>query len=226
MRAAACWLHSRAARRRVAVPPHRADDHWLGLGLGSGTPRAGRQAIGATTPFFTALLGLVILRERETWLVYSSLIPVVIGAAAPRHSPSLPACRWLCGEPFLCGEGCWLYPALCSLAVGLGGMPCDHPARPWLTRGAHREPEPEGRDRGVPRRRHRGGERRRAAFPPHRLPGMRGRDGGARVQVRAAVGAHEPQHGETGLHGGRRALPKPYKNTLSQLALVAAQCGS
>ena len=38
------------------------------------------QAIGATTPFFTAVLGLIMLRDRETWLVYGSLIPVVVGA--------------------------------------------------------------------------------------------------------------------------------------------------
>ena len=49
------------------------------------------QAIGATTPFFTALLGLVILRERETALVYASLIPVVIGAQPPSAlSPDSP----------------------------------------------------------------------------------------------------------------------------------------
>ncbi|KAK9837287.1 hypothetical protein WJX81_003509 [Elliptochloris bilobata] len=42
-------------------------------------PVSFNQAIGATTPFFTALLGLVMLRDRETWLVYGSLVPVVIG---------------------------------------------------------------------------------------------------------------------------------------------------
>lgn len=39
------------------------------------------QAVGATTPFFTAFFTLVMLRERETNLVYTSLLPVVVGIA-------------------------------------------------------------------------------------------------------------------------------------------------
>jgi hypothetical protein len=41
------------------------------------------QAIGATTPFFTAVLGFLLLAERETPMVYLSLVPVV-GGANPR----------------------------------------------------------------------------------------------------------------------------------------------
>ena len=37
------------------------------------------QAIGATTPFFTAIMALTCLGQRESMLVYSSLVPVVIG---------------------------------------------------------------------------------------------------------------------------------------------------
>ena len=43
-------------------------------------PRLGLpQAIGATTPVFTAILAIVMLRKREAWLVYFALLPVVIG---------------------------------------------------------------------------------------------------------------------------------------------------
>ena len=37
------------------------------------------QAIGATTPFFTAFMSYFMLRSRETVIVYISLAPVVIG---------------------------------------------------------------------------------------------------------------------------------------------------
>jgi drug/metabolite transporter (DMT)-like permease len=35
------------------------------------------QAIGATTPFFTAVFAYVMTFRREAWLVYATLIPVV-----------------------------------------------------------------------------------------------------------------------------------------------------
>lgn len=37
------------------------------------------QAIGATTPAFTAALSLIILNSRETARTYAALLPVVIG---------------------------------------------------------------------------------------------------------------------------------------------------
>lgn len=37
------------------------------------------QMIGATTPLFTAVLSLIIVRTHEGWLVYGSLVPVVVG---------------------------------------------------------------------------------------------------------------------------------------------------
>ena len=53
------------------------------------------QAIGATTPFFTAFFSLVMLRERETNLVYSSLLPVVIGRVlTPCHALQHPDHEW------------------------------------------------------------------------------------------------------------------------------------
>ena len=44
------------------------------------------QAIGATTPFFTAFMSYFMLRSRETAIVYVSLAPVVIGG----HCHQLP----------------------------------------------------------------------------------------------------------------------------------------
>ncbi|KVI03343.1 probable sugar phosphate/phosphate translocator At5g05820 [Cynara cardunculus var. scolymus] len=37
------------------------------------------QAVGATTPFFTAVFAYVMTMKREAWLVYVTLIPVVTG---------------------------------------------------------------------------------------------------------------------------------------------------
>ena len=42
-------------------------------------PVSVNQAIGATTPFFTALLSLFIMRQKETSEVYVTLLPIVLG---------------------------------------------------------------------------------------------------------------------------------------------------
>lgn len=42
-------------------------------------PVSFNQAIGATTPFFTAVFAYLITFKREAWLVYGALIPVVTG---------------------------------------------------------------------------------------------------------------------------------------------------
>lgn len=42
-------------------------------------PVSFNQAIGATTPFFTAVFAYVMTLRREAWLTYASLIPVVTG---------------------------------------------------------------------------------------------------------------------------------------------------
>ncbi len=42
-------------------------------------PVSFNQAIGATTPFFTAVFAYVMTFRREAWLVYATLIPVVTG---------------------------------------------------------------------------------------------------------------------------------------------------
>lgn len=52
-------------------------------------PVSFNQAIGATTPFFTAMLSLVILRKRETIEVYMTLIPVVVGIVLASNSEPL-----------------------------------------------------------------------------------------------------------------------------------------
>ncbi|GLT37558.1 hypothetical protein SLA2020_118690 [Shorea laevis] len=42
-------------------------------------PVSFNQAIGATTPFFTAIFAYVMSQKRETWITYVTLIPVVAG---------------------------------------------------------------------------------------------------------------------------------------------------
>lgn len=42
-------------------------------------PVSFNQAIGATTPFFTALFAYLMNVKREAWLTYATLIPVVLG---------------------------------------------------------------------------------------------------------------------------------------------------
>ncbi|CAK9864831.1 unnamed protein product [Sphagnum jensenii] len=42
-------------------------------------PVSFNQAVGATTPFFTAVFAYFLTLRREAWLVYGALIPVVTG---------------------------------------------------------------------------------------------------------------------------------------------------
>lgn len=42
-------------------------------------PVSFNQAIGATTPFFTAVFAYIMTMKREAWLTYVTLIPVVTG---------------------------------------------------------------------------------------------------------------------------------------------------
>lgn len=42
-------------------------------------PVSFNQAIGATTPFFTAVFAYVVSRKREAWVTYATLLPVVAG---------------------------------------------------------------------------------------------------------------------------------------------------
>lgn len=42
-------------------------------------PVSFNQAIGATTPFFTAVFAYLMTLKREAWLTYVTLIPVVTG---------------------------------------------------------------------------------------------------------------------------------------------------
>jgi drug/metabolite transporter (DMT)-like permease len=51
-------------------------------------PVSFNQAIGATTPFFTALLSLCIMRQKESSEVYVTLVPIVLGIVlASRAEP-------------------------------------------------------------------------------------------------------------------------------------------
>jgi FtsH-binding integral membrane protein len=42
-------------------------------------PVSFNQAIGATTPFFTAIFAYIMTFKREAWLTYLTLVPVVTG---------------------------------------------------------------------------------------------------------------------------------------------------
>ena len=42
-------------------------------------PVSFNQAIGATTPFFTAVFAYLITLKKEAWLTYVTLVPVVTG---------------------------------------------------------------------------------------------------------------------------------------------------
>ncbi|KAK8649438.1 hypothetical protein V6N13_130167 [Hibiscus sabdariffa] len=42
-------------------------------------PVSFNQAIGATTPFFTAVFAYLMMKKMETWVTYATLIPVVAG---------------------------------------------------------------------------------------------------------------------------------------------------
>lgn len=42
-------------------------------------PVSFNQAVGATTPFFTALFAYIVSVTREAWIVYFTLLPVVTG---------------------------------------------------------------------------------------------------------------------------------------------------
>lgn len=52
-------------------------------------PVSFNQAIGATTPFFTALLSLFIMRHKETAEVYVTLVPIVLGIVVASNSEPL-----------------------------------------------------------------------------------------------------------------------------------------
>lgn len=49
-------------------------------------PVSFNQAIGATTPAFTALLAAIMLGHRETQAVYLSLVPVIVGIVIASHA--------------------------------------------------------------------------------------------------------------------------------------------
>ena len=52
-------------------------------------PVSFNQAIGATTPFFTAVMAFVLQRRREGWVTYLTLVPVVLGVMiATQAEPS------------------------------------------------------------------------------------------------------------------------------------------
>ncbi|KAK9700050.1 hypothetical protein RND81_08G214200 [Saponaria officinalis] len=55
-------------------------------------PVSFNQAIGATTPFFTAVFAYLMTLKREAWLVYFTLLPVVTGVVIASGVISLTFC--------------------------------------------------------------------------------------------------------------------------------------
>lgn len=60
-------------------------------------PVSFNQAIGATTPFFTAFLAYFVTHKHESWLTYLCLVPVVVGVVIA-SGVSVAHCCWACGE--------------------------------------------------------------------------------------------------------------------------------
>lgn len=104
---AACSAYSLAAVRGLRLVPHQplssrahlfkvaALASIFSLSVVSGNASLGflpvsfNQAVGATTPFFTALFALAITRRREAATVYAALLPVVLGIVLAANSEPL-----------------------------------------------------------------------------------------------------------------------------------------
>lgn len=54
------------------------------------------QAIGATTPVFTAVLAVAMMGKRESGIVYAALLPVVIGIVIATGATGIPSCVMGC----------------------------------------------------------------------------------------------------------------------------------
>ncbi|KAG6519675.1 hypothetical protein ZIOFF_023173 [Zingiber officinale] len=64
-------------------------------------PVSFNQAVGATTPFFTAVFAYVMTVKREAWITYVTLIPVVAGVviASGKNEEKIELARNLCTYP-------------------------------------------------------------------------------------------------------------------------------
>jgi len=62
-------------------------------------PVSFNQAVGATTPFFTAVFAYLMILKREAWLTYATLVPVVTGVVIAS------------------GVSCLFFSYLCQLGV-------------------------------------------------------------------------------------------------------------
>lgn len=94
MLACSCMSYALAASRTVALQPVKSKQQFykisllalifcLTVVLGNVSlnfiPVSFNQAIGATTPAFTAVLAYIIMHQRESPIVYFALVPVVVG---------------------------------------------------------------------------------------------------------------------------------------------------
>lgn len=81
------------------------------------------QAVGATTPFFTAAFAYFMTLKREAWITYSALIPVVLGVViASGVSWLFRDNRWLFGNGFFFVEFGGFLGVSCEVWSFLGGI--------------------------------------------------------------------------------------------------------
>ena len=59
-------------------------------------PVSFNQAIGATTPFFTAVFAYAVTAKREAWVTYATLLPVVTGVVVASGVIDFPLRFFIC----------------------------------------------------------------------------------------------------------------------------------
>ena len=166
------------------------------------------QAIGATTPAFTALLGFLLFRQREAGRTYLTLIPIVLGIViASNAEPVRPPARPPDSRP-ACSPPCLPACLRCAGAGAAGDRQAG--AAGWRPR---RRMQGHACLTPLPAHQHTLVSLtlpliRRTAVQPGRFPGGRGGGEHARAQEPAAGPPAERPRGADGLnvapglHGG------------------------
>jgi drug/metabolite transporter (DMT)-like permease len=98
-----CIMHGRRSGDQSDQCPHTNNSAKL-----TTVPARIMQAIGATTPVFTAVLAVAMMGKRETGIVYAALLPVVIGIviATGAADPVQTTCRHLVYDAMPDLSGC------------------------------------------------------------------------------------------------------------------------
>ncbi|CAD6210714.1 unnamed protein product [Miscanthus lutarioriparius] len=88
-------------------------------------PVSFNQAVGATTPFFTAVFAYIMTVKRESWVTYLTLVPVVTGviiASGVSYCPVLRLRLCFLSRSVGVGIGSERNPGLASSELGRSGM--------------------------------------------------------------------------------------------------------